>query len=172
MSMQEQEAVRCRGLHTELAGLLIPASSPDSCAMAERICTLSWLHKSVQVTTYQQRVNHGNMPFSSPPYSALQSTSASCKFEAFSDNCYQPCAYNSSDFSVIPAYSALQSPTQPFQPSQLVQPAHTIGTVAFTSDSTVQQQQAQMESVGWNNNATTITTIQPVSFIVQDYSTS
>ena len=67
MQEQEQEAVG-RVLHKP-AVLLIPASaSPDSCAMVESICRLSWPQESVQVL--QHRVNHGNMPFPSPPYSA------------------------------------------------------------------------------------------------------
>ena len=230
MQEQEQEAVG-RVLHKP-AGLLIPATSPDSCAMVESICTLSWPQENVQVTTYQQRVNHGSVPFPSPPYSALPSTAS--KFDAFSDN-YQPRVVdNGSAFSVIPkleptspscAHQYQQplhsadphqqhngnwwgnvrgnsgpwsapathattngtafpypsttspfqplsptSPTHPSQPPQLVQPTQAIGTVAFTTavDPTAippQQQQPQMESVGWNNNATTITTIHPVSFI-------
>ena len=101
------------------AGLLIPAAaSPDSCAMVESTCTLSWPQESVQVL--QHRVNHGNMPFPSPPYLALPSTSP--KFEIFSDN-YQPSMLpdNDSVSSVIPKL-------EPISPScmhhQYQQPLH------------------------------------------------
>lgn len=99
------------------AGLLIPATSPDACAMVESICTLSWPQENVQVAAFQQRINHGNMPFPSPPYSALPSTSS--KFEVFSDN-YQPRVDNGSAFSVIPKIE----PTSPNCIHQYQQPLH------------------------------------------------
>ena len=223
------------------AGLLIPAAtSPDSCGMVEGICTLSWPQEGVQgVQVLQHRpLNHGTMPFPSPPYSALPSTSP--KFEVFTDN-YQPRMDNGSAFSVIPKlepispscmhqyqqqplhsadlqqqqqqqnanwwnnvrgnsgpwsapathvttngtafpYPSTTSPFQPLSPTSPSpsQPSQPIGTVAFTTTvdpSSIpqqhhhqQQQQPppppqQLESVCWNNNATTITTIHPVSFI-------
>lgn len=118
MQEQEQEAIG-RAMHKP-AGLLIPATSPDSCSMVESICTLSWPQDSVQVATLQQRINHGNMPFPSPPYSALPTTSS--KFEAFSDN-YQPRVdnCNGSAFSVIPKIE----PTSPSCAHQYApQPLH------------------------------------------------
>ena len=224
------------------AGLLIPAAtSPDSCAMVESICTLSWPQEAVQgVQVLQPRLDHGTMPFPSPPYSALPSTSP--KFEVFTDN-YQPRVDNNSAFSVIPKlepispscvhqyqqhplhsadpqqqqhnanwwnnvrgnsgpwsapathattngtafpYPSTTSPFQPLSPTSPSpsQPPQPIGTVAFTmtvDPSSIpqqhhQQQQLpqqppppsqQLESVSWNNNATTITTIHPVSFIAE-----
>ena len=118
-SMQEQEQEAAGRVLHKPAGLLIPAAaSPDSCAMVESICTLSWPQESVQVL--QHRVNHGNMPFPSPPYSALPSTSP--KFEIFSDNYQQPRVLdNHSAFSVIPKL-------EPISPScmhhQYQQPLH------------------------------------------------
>lgn len=228
-SMQEQEQEVVGRMLQKPAGLLIPASSPDNCAMVESICTLSWPQDSVQVTTFQQRVNPGNVPFPSPPYSALPSSSP--KFEVFSDN-YQPRVDNGGPvFPVIPKLEPISpncahqyqqplhsadahqqqhsgnwwpnvrgnsgpwsapathattngtafpypsttspfqplSPTSPSPPSQpAAQPGQPIGTVTFTTTvdpTSIPQQQPQMESVCWNNNATTITTIHPVSFI-------
>ena len=68
--------------------------------MVEHMCTLA-LSKQ-QVTTYQQRVNDGSVPFPSQPYSALPLPSP--KPAAFSDN-YQPHVDNESAFSVIPDQS-------------------------------------------------------------------
>ena len=64
------------------------------------MCTLALSRQ--QETAYQQRVNHGSVPFPSPPYSALPLTSP--KSVAFSDNC-QPRVDNESAFSVIPNQS-------------------------------------------------------------------
>ena len=221
MQEQEHEAIG-RVLHKP-AGLLIPAASPDSCAMVEGICTLAWPQENVQVAAFQQRLHHTNMPFPSPPYSALPSTSS--KFEVFSDN-YQPRVDNGSAFSVTPKveptspscihqyqqplhsadgqqnggnwwgnnnnvrgnsgpwsapathattngtafpYPSTTSPFQPLSPTSPSPNNQQIGTVAFTTTTTVEppplQQQQQIESACWNNNATTITTIHPVSFI-------
>ena len=68
--------------------IYIPTTSPDGCAMAEHMCTLS----RQQVTTHQQRVNSGSVPFPSPPCSAVPITFS--KFAAFSDNCHQPVVEN------------------------------------------------------------------------------
>jgi len=217
MQEQEQEMVG-RVLHKP-AGLLIPATTPDSCAMVESICTLAWPQENVQVAAFQQRVNHGNMPFPSPPYSALPSTSS--KFEVFSDN-YQPRVDNGAAFPVIPKmeptspncihqyqqplhsadpqqhggnwwgnvrgnsgpwsapathtttngtafpYPSTTSPFQPLSPTSPNQSTQQVGTVTFTTTvdpAPIPQQPQQMDSLCWNNNATTITTIHPVSFI-------
>ena len=66
--------------------------------MAEHMCMLY----RQQVTTYQQRVNHGSVPFPSPPHSALPLTLP--KPAAFSYNC-QPCVDNESAFSTTPDQS-------------------------------------------------------------------
>ena len=64
--------------------MYIPVTSPDSCTMVEHMCTLALSRQ--QVTTYQQRVDHGGMPFPSPPYSAV------------------PCVDNELAFSAIPEH--------------------------------------------------------------------
>ena len=88
-------------------GLLIyiPATSPDSCAIVEHMYTLY----RQQMTTHQQRLNHGSAPFPSPPCSALPLTFS--KFVAFSDNC-QPRVDNESAVSVIPEQPLNRADTQ------------------------------------------------------------
>ena len=68
------------------------------------MCTLALSRQ--QVTTHQQRVNHGSVPFPSPSYSAMP-----LKFAAFSDNC-QPHVDNESAVSVIPEQPLNRADTQ------------------------------------------------------------
>ena len=82
--------------------IYIPATSPDSCAMAEHMCMLY----RQQVITHQQRVIHGSVPFPSPPYSALPLT-----FSKFAANC-QPCVDNKSAVSVFPEQPLNRADTQ------------------------------------------------------------
>ena len=65
--------------------------------MVEHMCILALSRQ--QVTTYQQRVNHGSVPFPSPPYSALPLTLP--RSTVFSNDC-QPHVNNESTFSATP----------------------------------------------------------------------
>ena len=119
-SVQEHEQEASNRMLHKPAGLLIPTTTPD-CAMVEGICTLQWPQENGP-TVFQQRVNHPTMPFPSPPYSALPSTTT--KFEAFSDN-YQPpiriaSEQGSTPFGLIPK----AEPTSPGCAHHFQQPVH------------------------------------------------
>ena len=107
--------------------MYIPATSLDSSAMVEHMCTLA-LSKQL-VTTYQQRVNHESVPFPLPPYSALPLTLS--KSATFSDNC-QPHVDNKSAFSVTPDQSLNRADPQ----QQLIDSGSWSGNVRGNSEPT------------------------------------